>query len=664
MSKGLTLPIIVGVSGHRDIHPEAIPAVRARVRDLLSVLSGLYHDNLCVLSALAEGADQMVASTALELGIPLVCALPMERNAYRATMTDDAARNQMDALYDHPRTAVRFALPRVKTPGQTPDQAEVLQYEQLGVFLARQSHILLALWDGTDPDPRSRRNGRPRRKKRGGTAHVVSIRTSGEFGDVGVDLFRASRIFSSRLPRLELARCGPILQIETPRVAAMPDVVAQAGNVRWWSDLSTEKTKGRLPDIQATPLWKPLDVHAPDRAWVDVLRSWMPPDFRFICEARTDLLKIQATKPRLCRKSASYLVAPPKKSTGSRPNAASDINATDPIAHDPYLGKIRNIFAAADTLSSQAQQSLLGDWAPGLPWKRHAPGRTRLGSLFWFAAAVPLSAMCFEGYCEFGKNPALLAGYAGILAMATGFYWLRVRPRQWQNLYQDQRALAEALRVQFFWGLSGLPVSVSDNYMRQHEGELGWIRLALRGPSLLAMASALRRKTVPRLTIRRSWIEEQKAYFKLRARQYKNALSFSQLAVRLLVGALVAVVVGLLAAQMILGRELSEAWPEWMREMPSVIIGVLPALAAFFLAFRELRLFEEHMHAYGQATSVFDHARRQAKVLEEILRHNPDDAFVQDEWRDLMIVLGKESLAENAAWIQTHRAHPVTAKLG
>ncbi|WP_133251170.1 hypothetical protein [Novacetimonas pomaceti] len=660
MLEALTLPIIVGVSGHRDIHPGAVQAVGAHVRDILSALSSLYPDNLCVLSALAEGADQMVAETALELGLPLVCVLPMDRVAYRATMTDDDARRRMDALYDHPRTALRFALP----PVEAPDQGDVLQYEQLGVFLARQSHILLALWDGTDPDPRSRRNARPRSEKRGGTAHVVSIRTSGEFGDVGVDMFRASRIFSSRLPRLELARCGPILQINTPRATATQDAVAQAGNVRWWSDLSTEQAGGKLPDLRAEPLWETLTVQSLARTWAEILRARMPPDFRFICEARAALAEIRASAPHLCHESAGYLMPAPPDVSSSKPKEASGAEAPGLVAQDPNLGRVRDIFAAADTLSSQSQQFLLGDWAPGLPWKRSAPGRTRLGSLFWFAAAVPLSAICFEVYCEFGKNPALLAGYAGILALATGFYWLRVRRRQWQNLYQDHRALAEALRVQFFWGLSGVPVSVSDNYMRQHEGELGWIRLALRGPSLLAMASALRRTAVPRQGVRQHWIEDQRIYFDRRIRQYKNAFRFSQSAVRLLIGALVTVVVGLLAAQMILGRELSEEWPEWAREMPSVIIGVLPALAAFFLAFRELRLFEEHLHAYGQAASVFDHARRQSEDLEDMLQKNPGDPFVEEEWRNLMIVLGKESLAENAAWIQTHRAHPVTAKLG
>ena len=42
----------------------------------------------------------------------------------------------------------------------------------------------------------------------------------------------------------------------------------------------------------------------------------------------------------------------------------------------------------------------------------------------------------------------------------------------------DYRALAEALRVRYFWGLAGLTRSVAGTYMGQLEGEMSWARRA------------------------------------------------------------------------------------------------------------------------------------------------------------------------------------------
>jgi hypothetical protein len=54
---GVPYPIIVGVTGHRDIAPAGIPAVRSAVRAVLDELRGVFRDALHVMTALADGAD-------------------------------------------------------------------------------------------------------------------------------------------------------------------------------------------------------------------------------------------------------------------------------------------------------------------------------------------------------------------------------------------------------------------------------------------------------------------------------------------------------------------------------------------------------------------------------------------------------------------------------
>ena len=54
------------------------------------------------------------------------------------------------------------------------------------------------------------------------------------------------------------------------------------------------------------------------------------------------------------------------------------------------------------------------------------------------------------------------------------------KEQDYQNKHQDYRALAEALRIQFFWQVADLPDAVVDHYLRKQRGALEWIRSALR----------------------------------------------------------------------------------------------------------------------------------------------------------------------------------------
>jgi hypothetical protein len=87
------VPILVGVTGRRDPFPKALPQVEAAVCDGLTALdqrtrrsgvpvgSGPLH----VVTALAEGADQLVAEAAESRGLPLVAISPMPLYDYLGT---------------------------------------------------------------------------------------------------------------------------------------------------------------------------------------------------------------------------------------------------------------------------------------------------------------------------------------------------------------------------------------------------------------------------------------------------------------------------------------------------------------------------------------------------------------------------------------------------
>ncbi|MFT8420706.1 MAG: hypothetical protein ABF665_04170 [Gluconacetobacter sp.] len=650
------LPLLVGVTGHRDIGTDALPVVRRRIREALQGLIKLYGaPQLQLLTAMAGGADLEAAEIALELGIRPVCLFPMEPERYRATL-GEADRPRFDRLRADDRIALQVTLPPVASAhGAAGDEdADTAQYEQLAVLLARLSHVLLALWDGRDDDPQPARTGQARTLRRGGTAHVAGIRQNGEYAEVARDSIRGSVLFSSRLPRLELARCGPLLHILTPRETQGSEDGTRAGEVRWWSDMRPCKGKGPLPNGNPRHFWKILAAPSDDQGWSDQLATLMPAEFSTMKDADDDLHAIEKKHGELCGTARESLTAT------SHGHGADDTLAAQNDADRSFIARM---FGAADSGAWVFQQALLGDWAPGLPWRR-GKGLRRLGALFWFALALPVMVGSFELYCEYGKKFYFLVVYLGVLLVSGAIYFLWIRRNHWQNRYQDYRALAEAARVQFYWAVSGIPLSVSDNYLRQHEGELGWIRFALRGAALHGMAHALRHRDLPYEPVIRLWMKGQESYFEKTLARYRRAHIVLKRCTYATVGLLVASILALLLTQLAYGGQLPEEWGEILREAPSVLIGVLPAVTAFFIAFQELRLFEEHAHAFEQSARVFGRAAVQAGELARSLPHVQDAAPIHREWRSVTIALGKESLAENAVWIQLHRAHPIIPKAG
>lgn len=646
MGVSITVPVLVGVTGHRDILPAAETPVRAAVAAVLQTLQRELGDALHVVTALAEGADLLVAEVAAALDISLIAVSPMPLDRYRATLSTAPARADLDRLWNHNRTVLRLELPL------TPEGTDEAQYEQLGLLLSRQSHLLLALWNGAA--------GGSRGMARGGSAHVVAMRRLGERDQVAPASLWGSPLFSGRPPLLELARSGPVLHLVTPRAkpgdAACTDargVDRQPGDLLWWSDLPGPAAHHRKPGIPGAlrhaiwPAYERPEIR-PTTTWsainVENLPRHLPEQLRQVAglgPALTAHLR-EANLAALHGKHEGYLC--PDADGGDGPALESM-----PAAAHPALHWLRRLQAALDVSAASHQAKIMGVWSPGLPWRKGVR-LWPLGALSWFALAVPFMALFYELHAHVFENGWMLVPYWLCIIGPLLFYVLWVRRGQWQEQFQDLRALAEALRVQFFWAVAGVPVAVSDNYLGQHADALGWIRLALRGPALWGVAAATAAGGPNVAVLTRRWLEDQREYFvgkHDKARQNEQAAVRMDRGVRLMVAALVALPPAALLA-------LLAAW-DWPAEGLVFLLGLLPPLVAFFVIITEGRAYEAQAHAYARAGAVFRRAAERAATLQ------PDD---RQGWREIALALGREALAENAAWLEAHRQRPVMSKAG
>jgi len=189
------LPIVVGVTGHRDLVPADVPSLEASVREAFDELLRNYPNTpLLLLSPLAAGADQLVARIALSYEIPIVAPLPLERSEYERDFNASELR-EFHSLLVRARCSyfVGYA-PGNDAAGVRSEAARSLQYAKVGSYVARNSQILIALWDG-----------RPTTRI-GGTAQIVKLRREGY----------APEFETSRRP-LDPPEFGPVWHIATPR---------------------------------------------------------------------------------------------------------------------------------------------------------------------------------------------------------------------------------------------------------------------------------------------------------------------------------------------------------------------------------------------------------------------------------------------------------------
>lgn len=166
------IPIVFGITGHRDLRNQDIPELEKEIKEIFERVKKDYpNTQLILLSPLAEGADRLAARTALSVGgISLVVPLPMRKDEYKKDFTTIESKEEFEMLLS--KASTYFELPLID--GNTDQNISFhgvnrdRQYEQVGVYIARHSQILIALWDGV------------KKNAVGGTSQIVNFKLSGE----------------------------------------------------------------------------------------------------------------------------------------------------------------------------------------------------------------------------------------------------------------------------------------------------------------------------------------------------------------------------------------------------------------------------------------------------------------------------------------------------
>lgn len=646
------VPVTIGVTGHRSLVRGDEEAIGAQLRSLFQrIRQEAPSSPIILLTALAEGADRLVARTALSEGIGLIAVLPMPQANYEVDFPDAKSRDEFRALLLDARTERVIVAPRLDPSADAPGTARDHQYLLAGLFVARNSDVLIALWDG-----------QPTRGT-GGSAQIVDFRRTG------------------RLEATDWIRT----------------VVALASDSFLLSNAPLDAPQSGL--VYHIPVRRPDDAPATEPASA----SWLVPgQYDGSPKMREKFVRVSLATLRhrdeLNREGAAY------RARGGGEIAASDAMLTSgeptPAANEATafsaLAGLRATFAIADALAIRHQRSIY---------------RTMI--ILFGMIAVATIALILRNLADEEVRRVYLAVYLLLLTLADLFY-LRTRWKHSQDHFQDYRAVAEGLRVQFYWRLGGSASAVSDYYLRKQRSELRWIRDLLRVCALRTPWPA----TGDFAAVQRLWVKDQRAYFDraghrdgLRRRRQR---SIGSALVLLSLGATVAwlwqrgagpaiyLVIAALAGLVLLVHtlyEINHATSEAesptrqsLREMLSLgllsiavaasfywllveqgprisayepglamnpssfewmlaAIGISALIGTFAHAYANVRAFGEHEKQYRRMEELF----RTADEALDRAAHSPD----AEDGKRVLFDLGCEALAEHGDWLLLHRARPM-----
>jgi len=181
MKKTHSIPLIFGITGHRDLRDEDIPKLKNSLYSLFTEFQTKYpNTELITISALAEGADMLVAEIVKELGLTLHVLLPYQEKEYLNSFEDKENIKKYQELKEYAS--------RVEVNSDINTCSSSVCYQQLGEKIADLSNILLALWDGID------------NSKQGGTSAIVKYQRKG-FEENRFDAQDGNALFIITTPR-------------------------------------------------------------------------------------------------------------------------------------------------------------------------------------------------------------------------------------------------------------------------------------------------------------------------------------------------------------------------------------------------------------------------------------------------------------------------------
>lgn len=559
-----SLPLVVAVTGHRNLAFAEIESIRERTRSLFEELRTRFPAHrLTLMSPLAEGADTLAAEVALEEQIDLIVPIPKPMEAYLRDFRSAEARQRFEALCNDATDVFELYTDQPPAPDGVPEEVwdSDYPYAALGTFLCAHCHVLLAVWDGKPST------------HLGGTAQVVR--------------FHQDDIMPGITP-VTVATQQMLVDDESDLVFHI--VCSRAG-------------EGGEP----APGLKPGDYY------------WYSKD-----EQRPRSLELPPQHELIFGRSDEFSADAQRFAGEVGTQRSSLLTREDGYTLPEGLRAINQLFCIADQLAIHYQ-------------------RRTLVTLKATHLLAFLMGMMFILYSDLETWRYFLLAFLAFFATSVGVQFL-AKDGGWHRKYMDYRALAEGLRVQFYWAAAGVTSEsrwkyAHDSFLRSHDPELGWIRNVMRAAGIRCDATPNTNPSGLEFALR-EWVGDentgQLGYFKRRAHDRVRRHSLTSRLGKLSLAVSVVTVVFFLFV--------GPGLPTSLEAVLTVIMGGSLLLYAVREGYAYATAVKELIRQYEFMLRIYWNAhRRLSKASEPSVK------------RQILSALGQSALDEHSDWLMMHR---------
>lgn len=260
-----------------------------------------------------------------------------------------------------------------------------------------------------------------------------------------------------------------------------------------------------------------------------------------------------------------------------------------------------------------------------------------------------LMGLVFLLYTEFNGPAYMVVAFLALFFAGVAVHLIGVA-REWHRKYLDYRTLAEGLRVQLYWNLSGVVEKewagfAYDNFLLKQDTDLGWVRHVMRQASMYRVRGVSPHEDWLPWVIGH-WIGNagdgrgQLDYYTRKAVINTARFRRTQRLGNLCLWSGIAI-----AAILFFTHSIAS---DLQRDTLLVLMGALPLVAGVWDAYSHKKAEKELIRQYRFMGDVFSKARR-------LMDENDDPAFQ----RSVLKALGQAALEEGAEWLLIHRERPV-----
>ena len=286
---------------------------------------------------------------------------------------------------------------------------------------------------------------------------------------------------------------------------------------------------------------------------------------------------------------------------------------------DAYQKSILNLYSILDILSLRFH-------------KRYAH------TVIWLFMVGLFIVISLAVYTNLWLDKVVLAVAMLLIVLAGSVYFYSTISKDHAK-YLNNRTLAEALRIQFYWNIAGINHNVSDFILRIHRKEFTWIEHILSSIYGVTYNNIpITSEAINNLTT--DWVKNQADFFESSIKRMKIKLSQYQLISN------ISFIIAFALLLSIFFLEHFYVINNYMNYL-QVVIGTLLSVFALIRAFIQIKGYAQLLTQYDLMNVLYQKAGTKVNQVNSTLQPADDQrAYL----KELFFIIGKEALIENGSW--------------